>query len=151
MTTISTTVNIGKKPAPVTLTDAATTKVAELLGEALELGLLRGELQIELLGVDALGGRHEDAPAEQLELEQNLLIRLEEPRVVCGELLGARMLGVRACMLGAEHHLQRDHASPKLFARRKDWAANKHGPRSRDSSGRCRSPPSRLWLADRGQ
>ena len=42
MTTISTTVNIGKKPAPVTLTDAATTKVAELLareegGEGLAL------------------------------------------------------------------------------------------------------------------
>ena len=42
MTTISTTVNIGKKPAPVTLTDAATTKVAELLareegGESLAL------------------------------------------------------------------------------------------------------------------
>ena len=33
MTTISTTVNIGKKPAPVTLTDAATTKVAALLAE----------------------------------------------------------------------------------------------------------------------
>ena len=33
MTTISTTVNIGKKPAPVTLTDAATAKVAELLAE----------------------------------------------------------------------------------------------------------------------
>ena len=31
MTTISTTVNIGKKPAPVTLSDAATAKVAELL------------------------------------------------------------------------------------------------------------------------
>jgi iron-sulfur cluster assembly protein/iron-sulfur cluster insertion protein len=42
VTTISTTVNIGKKPAPVTLTDAATTKVAELLareegGESLAL------------------------------------------------------------------------------------------------------------------
>ena len=42
MTTISTTVNIGKKPAPVTLTDTATTKVAELLareegGESLAL------------------------------------------------------------------------------------------------------------------
>ncbi|MGO8825170.1 MAG: HesB/IscA family protein [Acidimicrobiales bacterium] len=42
MTTISTTVNIGKKPAPVTLSDAATTKVAELLareegGESLAL------------------------------------------------------------------------------------------------------------------
>ena len=33
MTTISTTVNIGKKPAPVTLSDAATTKVAELLAQ----------------------------------------------------------------------------------------------------------------------
>jgi len=31
VTTISTTVNIGKKPAPVTLSDAATAKVAELL------------------------------------------------------------------------------------------------------------------------
>jgi iron-sulfur cluster assembly protein/iron-sulfur cluster insertion protein len=31
VTTISTTVNIGKKPAPVTLSDAATVKVAELL------------------------------------------------------------------------------------------------------------------------
>jgi iron-sulfur cluster assembly accessory protein len=42
VTTISTSVNIGKKPAPVTLSDAATTKVAELLaqeegGEALAL------------------------------------------------------------------------------------------------------------------
>ncbi len=42
MTTISTTVNIGKKPAPVTLSDAATTKVDELLareegGESLAL------------------------------------------------------------------------------------------------------------------
>jgi iron-sulfur cluster assembly protein/iron-sulfur cluster insertion protein len=42
VTTISTTVNIGKKPAPVTLSDAATTKVAELLareegGESLAL------------------------------------------------------------------------------------------------------------------
>ncbi len=42
MSTISTTVNIGKKPAPVTLSDAATTKVAELLareegGESLAL------------------------------------------------------------------------------------------------------------------
>ena len=33
MTTISTSVNIGKKPAPVTLSDAATTKVAELLAQ----------------------------------------------------------------------------------------------------------------------
>ena len=33
MTTISTSVNIGKKPAPVTLSDAATTKVAELIGK----------------------------------------------------------------------------------------------------------------------
>jgi iron-sulfur cluster assembly accessory protein len=33
VTTISTTVNIGKKPAPVTLSDAATTKVAELLSQ----------------------------------------------------------------------------------------------------------------------
>ena len=33
MTTISTTVNIGKKPAPVTLSDAATAKVAELLAQ----------------------------------------------------------------------------------------------------------------------
>jgi iron-sulfur cluster assembly protein/iron-sulfur cluster insertion protein len=31
VTTISTSVNIGKKPAPVTLSDAATTKVTELL------------------------------------------------------------------------------------------------------------------------
>ncbi len=41
MTTISTSVNIGKKPAPVTLSDAAMAKVAELLaeeeGEALAL------------------------------------------------------------------------------------------------------------------
>jgi iron-sulfur cluster assembly protein/iron-sulfur cluster insertion protein len=42
VTTISTTVNIGKKPAPVTLNDAATAKVAELLareegGESLAL------------------------------------------------------------------------------------------------------------------
>ena len=41
MTTISTSVNIGKKPAPVTLSDRATAKVAELLaeeeGEALAL------------------------------------------------------------------------------------------------------------------
>lgn len=41
MTTISTSVNIGKKPAPVTLSDTATTKVAELLaqeeGESLAL------------------------------------------------------------------------------------------------------------------
>lgn len=33
MTTISTSVNIGKKPAPVTLSDTATTKVAELLAQ----------------------------------------------------------------------------------------------------------------------
>ena len=33
MTTISTSVNIGKKPAPVTLSDAATTKVSELLAQ----------------------------------------------------------------------------------------------------------------------
>jgi iron-sulfur cluster assembly accessory protein len=33
VTTISTTVNIGKKPAPVTLSDVATTKVAELLAQ----------------------------------------------------------------------------------------------------------------------
>ena len=33
MTTISTSVNIGKKPAPVTLSDAATTKVTELLAQ----------------------------------------------------------------------------------------------------------------------
>ncbi len=33
MTTISTTVNIGKKPAPVTLSDVAATKVAELLAQ----------------------------------------------------------------------------------------------------------------------
>jgi iron-sulfur cluster assembly accessory protein len=41
VTTISTTVNIGKKPAPVTLSDQATAKVAQLLaeedGEALAL------------------------------------------------------------------------------------------------------------------
>ena len=33
MTTISTSVNIGKKPAPVTLSDDAATKVAELLAQ----------------------------------------------------------------------------------------------------------------------
>jgi iron-sulfur cluster assembly accessory protein len=33
VTTISTSVNIGKKPAPVTLSDAATAKVAKLLSE----------------------------------------------------------------------------------------------------------------------
>ena len=33
MTTISTSVNIGKKPAPVTLSDEATTKVTELLAQ----------------------------------------------------------------------------------------------------------------------
>ena len=33
MTTISISVNIGKKPAPVTLSDAATTKVSELLAQ----------------------------------------------------------------------------------------------------------------------
>jgi iron-sulfur cluster assembly protein/iron-sulfur cluster insertion protein len=33
VTTISTSVNIGKKPAPVTLSDAATTKVTELLAQ----------------------------------------------------------------------------------------------------------------------
>ena len=33
VTTISTSVNIGKKPAPVTLSDAATTKVADLLAQ----------------------------------------------------------------------------------------------------------------------
>jgi iron-sulfur cluster assembly protein/iron-sulfur cluster insertion protein len=33
VTTISTTVNIGKKPAPVTLSDGATTKVTELLAQ----------------------------------------------------------------------------------------------------------------------
>ena len=33
MTTISTSVNIGKKPPPVTLSDAATTKVSELLAQ----------------------------------------------------------------------------------------------------------------------
>ena len=41
MTTVSTSVNIGQKPAPVTLSDTATTKVAELLaqeeGESLAL------------------------------------------------------------------------------------------------------------------
>jgi iron-sulfur cluster assembly protein/iron-sulfur cluster insertion protein len=41
VTTISTSVNIGKKPAPVTLTDTAVAKVADLLaqedGEALAL------------------------------------------------------------------------------------------------------------------
>jgi len=33
VTTMTTSVNIGKKPAPVTLSDAAITKVAELLAE----------------------------------------------------------------------------------------------------------------------
>jgi len=33
VTTISTSVNIGKKPAPVTLSDAATIKVAELIAK----------------------------------------------------------------------------------------------------------------------
>jgi len=33
VTTISTSVNIGKKPAPVTLSDAATMKVAELIAK----------------------------------------------------------------------------------------------------------------------
>ncbi len=33
MTTLSTSVSIGKKPAPVTLTDGATSKVAELLAQ----------------------------------------------------------------------------------------------------------------------
>ena len=33
MTTLSTSVNIGKKPAPVTLSDEAVTKVAELLAQ----------------------------------------------------------------------------------------------------------------------
>jgi iron-sulfur cluster assembly protein/iron-sulfur cluster insertion protein len=33
VTTISTSVNIGKKPAPVTLSDEATTKVTELLAQ----------------------------------------------------------------------------------------------------------------------
>jgi iron-sulfur cluster assembly accessory protein len=33
VTTISTSVNIGKKPAPVSLSDTATTKVAQLLAE----------------------------------------------------------------------------------------------------------------------
>jgi iron-sulfur cluster assembly accessory protein len=33
VTTISTSVNIGRKPAPVTLSDAATTKVTELLAQ----------------------------------------------------------------------------------------------------------------------
>jgi iron-sulfur cluster assembly accessory protein len=33
VTTMSTSVNIGKKPAPVTLSDAAATKVAELLSQ----------------------------------------------------------------------------------------------------------------------
>ncbi len=33
MTTIATSVNIGKKPAPVTLSDTATAKVAELLAQ----------------------------------------------------------------------------------------------------------------------
>ena len=33
MSTMTTSVNIGKKPAPVTLSDAAITKVAELLAE----------------------------------------------------------------------------------------------------------------------
>ncbi len=33
MTSISTSVNIGKKPAPVTLSDGAVTKVAELLAQ----------------------------------------------------------------------------------------------------------------------
>ena len=33
MTTISTSVNIGRKPAPVTLSDGAVTKVAELLAQ----------------------------------------------------------------------------------------------------------------------
>lgn len=33
MTTMSTSVNIGKKPAPVTLSDGATAKVAELLAQ----------------------------------------------------------------------------------------------------------------------
>ena len=41
MTTMTTSVNIGKKPDPVTLSDIAATKVAELLaqeeGEALAL------------------------------------------------------------------------------------------------------------------
>ena len=41
MTTMATSVNIGKKPAPVTLSDVAATKVAELLaqeeGDALAL------------------------------------------------------------------------------------------------------------------
>ena len=34
MTTMTTSVNIGKKPAPVTLSDIAITKVAELLAQA---------------------------------------------------------------------------------------------------------------------
>lgn len=36
MTTLSTSVSIGKKPQPITLTDAATAKVAQLLAEEQE-------------------------------------------------------------------------------------------------------------------
>jgi len=67
--------------------------LGELRGEPSELGLLVGELHLELLGVDALGRGHVDASAEQLELELDLLIGVEEPLVVRGELVGTSVLG----------------------------------------------------------
>jgi len=50
--------------------------VVELLGELVELGLRLGELELELVRVDALGLREEDATAEQLEVPLELLVRM---------------------------------------------------------------------------
>ncbi len=116
--------------------------IAELVGERVELRLLLGELQLELPRVDALGRGHEDALAEQLELEQGLVIGGEQPRMVGGEPLGAGVLGLGASVfglgasvlglgtraLGGERGLGGCEASPQLFARRLRTGLASHGP-----------------------
>ncbi len=78
---------------------------AELRGEARELGLLVRELHLELPRVDALGRGHEDALAEQLHLELELMVCREQPRVVGGELVSARVCGGKL-------RLERDEPRP---------------------------------------
>jgi hypothetical protein len=84
----------------------------ELIGELGKLGLLCGEFQLELLGVDALRRGDEDALAEELQLELQLPVRREEPLVVGRELVGALLLGVRTYPLGRERRLGRGEARP---------------------------------------
>ena len=66
---------LGARGPPVVVVVVATRRVAfgevagvELFDELVELGLGLGELELELVRVDALGLREEDAPAKKLEL-----------------------------------------------------------------------------------